>query len=191
MINKEFIKVYLLKFIKRKHLNFIYLLIQEFFFNLKFKLKNIKSFFIINNKWLLDNNQNNNLFLNEKTEYLKSKKFTEFHNHLNQEIENIIKNNYKFLSSNYYCYTTKANEDKINWFYDPIRNLSFDKKFFYKKFDYLKMRPQNFDIKYPWELSRLQHLTLLGQKYIISKEEKFLEIIISQIEDFIKSNPIG
>ena len=63
MINKEFIKVYLLKFIKRKHLNFIYLLIQEFFFNLKFKLKNIKSFFIINNKWLLDKYQNNNFFL--------------------------------------------------------------------------------------------------------------------------------
>ena len=31
MINKEFIKVNLLKFINKKYLNFIYLLIQEFF----------------------------------------------------------------------------------------------------------------------------------------------------------------
>ena len=46
------------------------------------------------------------------------------------------------------------------------------------------------DIKVPWELSRFQHLPTLGQAYLITKDEKYAEEFISQISNWIASNPV-
>lgn len=46
----------------------------------------------------------------------------------------------------------------------------------------------NSDVKYPWELSRFQHLITLGEAYVITNQEKYAEEIVSQIEDWINKN---
>ena len=45
------------------------------------------------------------------------------------------------------------------------------------------------DIKVPWELSRFQHLSSLGQAYWITGNEKYTEEFVNQISDWIENNP--
>lgn len=79
----------------------------------------------------------------------------------------------------------------INWFLDPVRNLSFPHNVPYKSWDLFAMRPGNADIKYPWELSRCQHFLGLGQAYVFSRDPVYAHELISQAEDYIEANPIG
>ncbi len=77
--------------------------------------------------------------------------------------------------------------EKINWYKDISSNRVWPKE------DYRKIKiiyPDNSDIKYIWEIGRLQFLPQLGILYKKTKQEKcavkFKEIII----DFYKENPI-
>ncbi len=46
------------------------------------------------------------------------------------------------------------------------------------------------DIKVPWELSRFQHLSTLGQAYALTKDKKYSQEFIDQITDWTKNNPL-
>ena len=46
------------------------------------------------------------------------------------------------------------------------------------------------DVKVPWELSRCQHFVTLGKAYWYTGNEKYARELISQIESWIKQNPI-
>jgi len=45
------------------------------------------------------------------------------------------------------------------------------------------------DIKVPWELSRFQHLPTLGKAYWLTGDEKYAEEFVSEINNWIESNP--
>ena len=45
------------------------------------------------------------------------------------------------------------------------------------------------DIKYPWEISRCHHLLLLGQAYLITKEEKYAQKVVNEILGWLSVNP--
>ena len=45
------------------------------------------------------------------------------------------------------------------------------------------------DVKVPWELSRFQHLTTLGEAYWLTKKEKYAYEFVDQITDWIEHNP--
>ncbi len=47
------------------------------------------------------------------------------------------------------------------------------------------------DIKVPWELSRFQHLNALGQAYALTGNGAYKAEFVSQLEDWIRSNPVG
>ena len=79
----------------------------------------------------------------------------------------------------------------IDWYLDPVRKLRFPEKIYYKEWDLYKMRPDNADIKYPWELGRCQHLPVLAQAWILTQDEKYIKEIYLQIRDFNDANPIG
>lgn len=79
----------------------------------------------------------------------------------------------------------------IDWFTDPVRSLSFPRDVPYQSWDLYSMRPDDADIKYPWELARCQHFLTLGQAYVISGDETFAREMINQARDFIQANPIG
>jgi len=46
------------------------------------------------------------------------------------------------------------------------------------------------DVKVPWELSRFQHLNVLGQAYILTREKRYAEEFANQIGDWIRNNPV-
>lgn len=47
------------------------------------------------------------------------------------------------------------------------------------------------DVKVPWELSRFQHLPLLGQAYTLTQDKRYVEEFKNQIDDWIKNNRVG
>ena len=75
----------------------------------------------------------------------------------------------------------------INWHIDPISGFVFPKDSWYRSIRNIKKNGA--DIKYPWELSRFQHLVLLGEVYKLTKDEKYAEEFKYQICDWIESNP--
>lgn len=46
------------------------------------------------------------------------------------------------------------------------------------------------DIKYPWELSRLQFLVTLGQAYRLTKHPRYYEAFTGLVLDWIENNPV-
>jgi hypothetical protein len=47
------------------------------------------------------------------------------------------------------------------------------------------------DVKVPWELSRFQHLPLLGKAWWLSGDERYSEEAASEMRDWIRKNPTG
>jgi hypothetical protein len=47
------------------------------------------------------------------------------------------------------------------------------------------------DVKVPWELSRCQHFTALGQAYWLTGDEKYASEYRAEIEDWIANNPFA
>lgn len=79
----------------------------------------------------------------------------------------------------------------IDWYFDPVRKLRFPVKIPFKEWKLYEMRPENADVKYPWELSRSQHFATLGQAWRLSRHAKYAREIFDQISDFMEANPTG
>ncbi len=77
----------------------------------------------------------------------------------------------------------------IDWHSDFKSGYKWDPKIFFRniKFSYV----EGVDKKVPWELSRFQHLNILGQAYLITNDKKYLEEFVNQINDWIENNPVG
>lgn len=47
------------------------------------------------------------------------------------------------------------------------------------------------DVKVPWELSRCQHFTVLGQAYWLTGDERYAREYVAEVADWIERNPWG
>lgn len=79
----------------------------------------------------------------------------------------------------------------IDWYLDPVRQLRFPRGVHHKAWKLYEMRPDNADVKYPWELARCQHWVMLGQAYRLTGEERFAQEIANELDDFVEANPVG
>ncbi len=77
--------------------------------------------------------------------------------------------------------------DRIDWHCDFKTGYKWNPGVYYK--DFVAPYGEG-DIKLPWELSRFQHLTVLGQAYWITEDEKYALEFKNEILDWIKSNPL-
>ena len=109
-----------------------------------------------------------------------------------EEAKQILNHNF-FLINNRYSFQPKnlkntENYQNINWHYDPSTENQFPQKYWYRLI--MKKICKGGDLKYAWELSRFQHLFILGQAYKISGDEKYPLEFINQIMDWINNNPV-
>jgi hypothetical protein len=75
------------------------------------------------------------------------------------------------------------------WHYDNLHDYKWKASYF-NNIDYVSI--DDFcDVKIPWEMSRLQYLTILAFAYIENKDDKVLKKYNSIINDWISSNPPG
>jgi hypothetical protein len=77
----------------------------------------------------------------------------------------------------------------IDWRCDFKSGYRWEPQTFYKRIRYGHV--EGVDIKVPWELSRFQHLTILGEAYVLTGNEKFAVEFEMQISDWIDNNPVG
>jgi hypothetical protein len=107
--------------------------------------------------------------------------------------DNILKHQFHFLGKDHVKPLTFENVVRpynyIDWHFDPSSGHSFPKDIWYR---YIQRNiPSGTDIKYPWELSRCQHFTILGEAYYITKDEKYVLEYRCQVLDWIEQNPVG
>jgi len=76
----------------------------------------------------------------------------------------------------------------IKWNEDFKTGFIWENKF-YKKIKVVDL-DNNSDVKVPWELSRFQHIPILGQAYLLTNNLKYPLEFKNQIEDWIKKNPV-
>lgn len=75
----------------------------------------------------------------------------------------------------------------IDWQIDFKSGFRWDETFRSEDIEYGNKKGA--DVKVPWELARMQHLTILGWGYAITSDIKYLQEFQNQIVDFIGSNP--
>lgn len=79
--------------------------------------------------------------------------------------------------------------ETIDWSKDYKTGISWPKKYM-RHIDYNNPeRPS--DVKFPWELSRLQWLLPLGQAYLLTDEEPYAEHTKKLLESWISENPFS
>ncbi|WP_084797804.1 alginate lyase family protein [Neobacillus mesonae] len=83
----------------------------------------------------------------------------------------------------------KSLGEKINWHQDFKTGFTWPQEYF-KKIKTVDLS-NNSDVKVPWELSRFQHIPTLGQAYWLTGNEKYAIEFMSQIDDWIKENPVA
>ena len=75
---------------------------------------------------------------------------------------------------------------KIDWHTDFKTGYRWNPRSYYKD---IAVPYGKGDIKVVWELSRFQHLVLLGQAYWITSDEKYSQEFRAQVLDWISENP--
>jgi hypothetical protein len=77
---------------------------------------------------------------------------------------------------------------KIDWHTDFKSGHRWNPKSYYRRIRPAPY-PGGYDIKVPWELSRCQHFVRLGQAYWITGDEKYASEFVTEVEDWLSSNP--
>jgi hypothetical protein len=77
----------------------------------------------------------------------------------------------------------------IDWHCDFKSGYRWNPRDFYRDIPYGHV--EGVDIKVPWELSRFQHLTTLGQAYVLTGNGTYAAEFVNQIGDWVRSNPVG
>ena len=70
-------------------------------------------------------------------------------------------------------------DDSKKFYQDIVINTSSNQSF----------KDYSYDIKVPWELSRMQHLFYLGKTYKATQDEKYAKTFVLHVEDWINENP--
>jgi len=77
---------------------------------------------------------------------------------------------------------------RIDWHRDFKSGYRWEPGTYFK--DYVRIRlDDHSDIKVPRELSRFQHLTILGKAYWLSWDEKYAQEFVDQLNDWMDENP--
>jgi len=106
--------------------------------------------------------------------------------------EDILKHRFSLLGRIYGNYELKDSKPSeyvpIPWHCDPRTDHVWAKDMWYRHSR--KDVPNGTDIKIPWELSRCQHFTLLGEAYRLTRDERYAIEFREQIVDWIENNPV-
>ncbi|GAB1857455.1 hypothetical protein MHTCC0001_22910 [Flavobacteriaceae bacterium MHTCC 0001] len=82
-------------------------------------------------------------------------------------------------------------ESPIPWNTDWRSDKIWENKYFKFYSFYEKEKTQEYDVKFPWELSRLSFLIPVARSYQINKNSEYLEYIKKTLSDWKVKNPIA
>jgi len=80
--------------------------------------------------------------------------------------------------------------EPMDWHLDFKSGYRWNPKTYYKDIKYPVKAWKGADIKIPWEISRFNYLSRLGEAYWLTGDEKYAGKFISLITDWIDKNPV-
>ena len=80
-------------------------------------------------------------------------------------------------------------KDEIKWSEDFKSGFNWSNEF-YRDIQIIDLK-NNADVKVPWELSRFQHLFMIGKAYWLTNDLKYFNEFKFEIMDWIEKNPFG
>lgn len=107
-----------------------------------------------------------------------------------------MEHKFDLLGSGWICVnqedTAEKSYNKIDWHRDWKSGYRFDTTLKSDKIQNIKL-PNGVDVKYPWELARMQHLPILAITAIkdSNNADKYFDEFKNEIADFIYSNPVA
>jgi hypothetical protein len=78
--------------------------------------------------------------------------------------------------------------ERIDWHGDPVSGYRWPRTFIFG-LDLVRNSPNGSDVKWPWELSRMQHLPTLGKAYRLTQNERYAREIVDQVQHWLVDNP--
>jgi Heparinase II/III-like protein/Heparinase II/III N-terminus len=87
----------------------------------------------------------------------------------------------------YFGYPAIELPEPVDWNYDPFASVRWPTSP-WSKIDY---RTAQGDVKWIWELNRLQHLPWLAQAWLITGDERFSKAAFHQLDSWLDQNPSG
>lgn len=116
---------------------------------------------------------------------LYSERFGYERGRLAEDLERVLAHTFDFLGSG-----PVALGPVIDWHLDFKSGIRFPSDVPAARIDYAQLdRPS--DVKVPWELSRGQHLTRLGQAWVIARDERAPREFEAEVSAWIAANPPG
>jgi len=148
-------------------------------FSIEYKFRNLKDFanYFRNRsfpKFFIE------ILEREKVISLFKKQFLETMDEIIKEAEKICNHIFNILGK----YSVNLGEI-INWHCDFNTGYCWNPQTYYKD---IKIPYGRADIKVPWELSRFNHLSILGMAYWLSNNKKYVEEFVNEITDWINNN---
>ena len=83
---------------------------------------------------------------------------------------------------------TRTDLVQPDWFTDPVTGHRSDPGRYSFRIDH-RSPEQTGNIKQVWEISRLQHLTLLATAWFLTREEAYADRVASQLRSWFRENP--
>jgi len=80
--------------------------------------------------------------------------------------------------------------EPMDWHFDFKSGYRWNPRTYYKDIKYPVPDWEGADIKIPWEISRFNYLTQLGQAYWLTGDEKYTRKFVYLISDWIGNNPV-
>ena len=83
---------------------------------------------------------------------------------------------------------TRTDLVQPDWFTDPVTGRRSDPGRYSFRIDH-RSQEQTGNVKQVWEISRLQHLTLLATAWFLTREEAYADRVASQLRSWWRENP--
>ncbi len=82
-------------------------------------------------------------------------------------------------------------ERPFNWNTDWRANYQWKNTYFKGYSFYEKEKPVEYDVKFPWELSRLGFLIPIARRYLLNNKKEHLDYVHEVLQDWKQKNPIA
>ncbi len=112
-----------------------------------------------------------------------SRHFPEAHPQILSGAEEVLLHRFDLLGSG-----KRSLGDKIDWHRDFKSGYRWEPGTYFADYERVRLEDRS-DIKVTRELSRFQHLTLLGKAYWLTEDEQYPKEFVHQIQDWIVENP--
>ena len=84
--------------------------------------------------------------------------------------------------------TVRTDMERPDWFRDPVSGRRCDPRRYAFRIDH-RSQEQTGNIKQVWEISRLQHLTMLATAWFLTEEERYARRVAQQLRSWWQENP--